>query len=480
MLAPTPEPPSNTYKPLSPAHCPGQFHSVYAPFNSRLPLSTGLPSSFPKTIIHSFPAMNCYGERRAYDVYDEEQDPYSTSRAGSFDFVDAVLPWRSDEVSEPLPPPVPPKNDLKVRSAVAASAASISGRVTPWLLRRVKAPVTRATKTAPAPAPQKANSTDIRGSLKPAPPAYHVVLPQPQPQPQQQINPSEERVAIMTTSRGLAAAAAVQSQQSTVQVQPRTPPKPPAPHRSARGRGGETQRGPPASHSGCPQLRSVRSAPHTDRSRDSRRPGARAPPPTPLRPAATVQSERAHLVLPSYHSAQPFPSPAPPPYRASAEDSYPTSVRSRSLPRSSRNKYGGRTFEKEAAPLPPLPLPSHPRLSSSAISRIQAGHKVSKEFGDAIMQQELRLATPTSDHHSRPDPVPNPRLGRRFLSASELQSHRRAKLRTDKIPSEHEARQRMSNKSSPNVGRCSANSRQRAVSAHPGRGQDKGSQRSRI
>jgi hypothetical protein len=190
------------------------------------------------------------------------------------------------------------------------------------------------------------------------------------------------------------------------------------------------------------------------------------------------------LVLPSYHSAQPFPSPAPPPppYRVSAEDSYPSSVRSRSLPRSSRSKHGGRTYEKEAPPLPPLPLPSHPQLSSSAISRIQAGHKVSKQFGDAIMQQELRLATPTSDHHhSRLDPVvPNPRLGRRFLSASELQNHRKAKLHTDKVTPELEARLRTANnKSSPNVGRCSGDSRQRTVSAHLGRGQDKGSQRAR-
>jgi hypothetical protein len=382
------------------------------------------------------------------------------------------------------------KEAREARSAAASTSPSIPKRVTPWIFRHVKKPVTRATQTAPAsesaPAPQKAYPTDIRGSPKPEPPAYHAV-------PQQQIHPSRERLAIKT-SRGPTAAAVVQSQQSTgtVQVQPRTPPKPTAVHRSARGRGGgETQRAPATSHSGCPQLRSVRSAPHEER---SRRPGTRAPPPPPplppLRPAAAVRPERTHLVLPSYHSAQPFPSPAPPPppYRASAEDNrYPTStsVRSRSLPRSSRNKHGGRTFEKDSAPLPPLPLPpplpSHPQLSSSAISRIQAGHKVSQDFGNAIMQQELRFATPTSDHHSRldPVPVPNPRLGRRFLSASELQSHRKARLHTDKITPEHEARQRTSNKSSSSVGRCSGDSRQRTVSAHPGRGQDKGSQRAR-
>jgi len=104
---------------------------------------------------------------------------------------------------------------------------------------------------------------------------------------------------------------------------------------------------------------------------------------------------------------------------------------------------------------------------------------VSKEFGDAIMQQELRLATFTSDHSRLDHPVPNPRLGRRFLSTSEMQSHRNPKLRPDKITPEHEAHQRTSNKSSSNVGRCSGDSRQRAASAHPGRGQEKGSQRGR-
>ncbi len=347
--------------------------------------------------------------------------------------MDAVLPWRFEE--EPLPPPVPPKNELRARQAVA----TIPERVTPWLLRRVKTPVTRAGQTAPVPAPQKA-SADIRGFPKPEPPTYHAV-------PQQQIHPSEERLAIMT-SRPVV----VQSR-STVQVHPRTPPKPAVADRSARK---ETQRG-PTLHSGSPQLRSVRSA-HEERSR----PEARAP----LRHAP--QPERVHL--PSYHSAETFqtPPPPPPPYRASAEDSHRTSGRSRSLPRSSHKH--GPAFDKEATP--PLPqLPSHPPLSSSAKSRILAGYKVSNEFGNELLRQEQRLATRMSDD-SGLDPVPNPRLGRRFLSASEMQSHRKAKLCTDKTSLEHEARQRTSKKSSPNVGRCSGDSRLRTASAHSGRGQD--------
>ncbi|KAI0283639.1 hypothetical protein BGY98DRAFT_683805 [Russula aff. rugulosa BPL654] len=323
MLAPAPEPPSkpkHIYKPplIYPIVLDISLHS--RPLQFTTPQRTGSPSPFPKSIIHSFPAMNYYGERRAYDFY-EEEDPYSTPRAGSFDRVDAVLPWRFEEPL-PLPPPVPPKpkNDLKVRSAAALAGSSIPEperipeRVTPWLLRRVKTPVTRATQTAPAPASQKASTDNIRGGTrtpKPEPPAYHAV-------PQQHIYPSQERLAITPTP--------IRGPATVVQTVPRTPPKPVAvAYRSASAaRGGETQQRVPTptpiSHSGCPQIRSVRSAPSEERR--SRHPATRVP----LRPVA-VQPER-RVLLPSYHSAEPFPSsPAPPPYRASAEDSYPTSVR---------------------------------------------------------------------------------------------------------------------------------------------------------
>lgn len=106
------------------------------------------------------------------------------------------------------------------------------------------------------------------------------------------------------------------------------------------------------------------------------------------------------------------------------------------------------------------PASSQPPLSSSAVSRIQAGYKVSKEFGDAIMRQEVRMAMPTPDH----DFEQTPRVGRRFMSASELQSFRKAKQRTDKGSLEHEARQRTSSKPSSRVERCSGDSRQRAAS----------------
>jgi hypothetical protein len=412
-----------------------------------------------------------------------DRDRYATPRAGTFDCVDAVLPWRFEEPL-PLPPPVPPKSDLKARPA----AAAIPERVTPWLLRRVKTPVTRATT-------QQKASADIRGS--PKPPAYH----HHHHAVQQQIHPSEERLEIVPQSGGNVAIAANSHpviQRSAVQVHPHTPPKPAVAERSATPRS-EAQRV-PTPHSGSPQS-SIRTA-HEEKTRPTRAA-------VPLRPAL---SERAHL--PSYHSAEPFP--APPPYRA--EDSYPTSIRSRSLPRSRKH---GPALGKEAS-LPPLPshpplsssavsriqagykvskefgdaimrqevrmaiptpiptpghtkldpttfppLPSHPQLPNSAVSRIQAGYKVSKEFGDAIFRQEVRMAIPTPDHL---DSAPTQRVGRRFMSASELQSHRKAKQRTDKSSPEQEVRQRTSSKPSSHVERRSGDSRQRAASTHSGRG----------
>lgn len=367
-----------------------------------------------------------------------DRDPYTTPRAGTFDFVDAVLPWRFEE---PLPPPVPPKSDVKIRPA---AATRLPERVTPWLLRRVKAPVTQATQVTHS---QKA-STDIKRS--PRPPAYHVV--------QQQIRPSEERLGIAAPPSGdhIAMTVTVASRpavpvQSAVQVRhrtpppPRTPPKPAVAHRPTR------SEAPPrglTSHSGSPQS-SVRST-HEEISRPRTA--------TPTR--AAPLPGRANL--PSYHSAEPFP--APPPYRASAEDGHLTSTRSRSLPRSRKH---GSAFEKEV-PLPPLP--SYPPLPSSAVSRIQAGYKVSKTFGDAVLRQEVRVAMPTPEH-TRLDHAPTPRVGRRFMSASEMQSFRKTKQRTDKSYPEHEVRQRASSKPYSHVERTSGDSRQRAASTYS-RGRD--------
>ena len=364
-----------------------------------------------------------------------DRDPFATPKAGTFDFVDAVLPWRFEE---PLPPPVPPKGDVKARPV----ATRLPERVTPWLLRRVKAPVTQATQVTHS---QKA-SVEIKGLGYPKPPAYHVV--------QQQTRPSEERLGIAPLPSGDHVAMTLTSRpavpvQSTVQVRhrtpPRTPPKPAVAHRSTRS---EAPQSGLTSHSGSPQS-SVRNA-HEEILRPRTA--------TPTRPAAL--SGRANL--PSYHSPEPFP--APPPYRASAEDSHTTSTRSRSL---SRSRKQGSAFEKE---VPLQPLPSYPPLPSSAVSRIQAGYKVSKTFGDAVLRQEVRIAMPTPEH-TRLDYAPTPRVGRRFMSASEMQSFRKTKQRTDKSYPEHEVRQRTSSKPYSHVERTSGDSRQRAASTHS-RGRD--------
>jgi len=274
---------------------------------------------------------------------------------------------------------------------------------------------------------------------------------------QQQIRPSEERLGIAPQPSGDHVAITVPSRpvpvQSAAAVQvrhctppPRTPPKPAVAHRSTR------SEAPPrglTSHSGSsqPNIRST----HDEISRPRTA--------TPTR--AILLPGRANL--PSYHSAEPFP--APPPYRASAEDSHPTSTRSRSLPRSRKH---GSAFEKEVS-LPPLP--SYPPLPSSAVSRIQAGYKVSKTFGDAVLRQEVRVAMPTPDH-TRLAYAPTPRVGRRFMSASEMQSFRKSKQRTDKSYSEHEVRQRASSKPYySHVERTSGDSRQRAASTFS-RGRD--------
>jgi len=103
------------------------------------------------------------------------------------------------------------------------------------------------------------------------------------------------------------------------------------------------------------------------------------------------------------------------------------------------------------------------------MSRVQAAYKVSKQFGDAVMQQEARLAIPRTDYIPLV-PASTPRTARRFMSAAELDSHRKARLRGDKSSQEQEARQRALSKPSFYSERYTGESRQRATSANSGRG----------
>lgn len=416
------------------------------------------------------------------------RDRCATPRAGTLDCVDAILPWRV--VDDPLPPPLPPKVEVWARSPAAEGASTTTTtsraaeevppkRVTPWLHRRVKTPqpqdAAQVTRTRHHHRlPEKASSgpdVNVKGSSKP--PSY-------QHQQQQQplhVRPSEESFRVVLpqpryskSTRSLAKTTSTTSRPppvvlSSIQVLVRTPAKAKAALvNKFDGHGHEARKapaGPSTTHdvpTPQPSIGSFHEA------KKSRRRGVVA-----AAPSLTGTTTRLpkHTQPPNYPVPVPFP--APPPYpRASSppeEDSspHPDSGRSRSLPRS-RNHSSRSALEKVAAAAAPLPaLPDHPQLSASAVSRIQAAYKVSDEFGNAVMRQEVRMAIPSPEHMA-PVPVPAPRAARHFMSAAELDSHRKAKQR------EHEARQRTVSKPSFSVELSSGQSRQRATSANSGRG----------
>ena len=335
------------------------------------------------------------------------RDGCATPRAGTLHYADAVLPWRFED---PAPPPVPPKSELRVRPT--AYAENIPKRVTPWLLRHVKAPESHVTR------PPKKAAADIMGS--PKPPTYQAVLQQQQQQQQQQKEgrASEERPRTTDSPRShnLPKLASLPALQTTVQAPTpdHSPPKPAPLAKPDR----SDKRKEPGFNAHAPQStvrgthEQVRPRPRTKSS----------PRPVPV-PESVVP-----VPQPTYTHAKSFPEP--PPYRRTAGESSPPSARSRSLPRSRKKSS---TFEKDA-PLPPLPNHPHPPLPSSAMSRIHAAYKVSNEFGNAVMRQEVRLATPL------PDITPTPRVGRRFMTASEIESFRKSRQRATKGSSEHQAR----------------------------------------
>ncbi|KAH9956922.1 hypothetical protein BC827DRAFT_734776 [Russula dissimulans] len=349
-----------------------------------------------------------YTERVPYEFY--EGDRCATPRAGTLHYVDAVLPWRFEDPAPP--PPVPPKSEMRVRPAAAVTADIIPKRVTPWLFRHVKAPeshVTRAPKKAPA---------DIVGPQEP--PAYEVVQQQEQQQKQKQERPSGERPRTGPQRHNLPKLASLPTLQTTVQGPDHSPPKPapPAkPNKSDKRR--EPESGSVSHHAHSPQS-SVRGTHKEDRPRPRTK---SSPRPAPV-PGTVVPAPQ-----PAYTHAKSFPEPTP--YRRAAGESPSLSARSKSLPRGRKKSSTTLTFEKDA-PLPPLP--NHPPLPSSAMSRIHAAYKVSNEFGSAVMRQELRLATPL------PDIPPVPRVGQRFMSATEIESFRKSRQRANKGSAEHEAR----------------------------------------
>jgi hypothetical protein len=360
--------------------------------NASLP---GLWSPELTSVLSSFPVPSKSHSR----------DGYATPRAGTLHYVDAVLPWRFED---PTPPPVPPKSELRVRPA--ASAENIPKRVTPWLLRHVKAPESHVTRP-----PQKAVA-DIMGS--PKPPAYELVQQQ---QPKEE-RPSGERPRTSPQSHNLPKLASLPALQTTVRAPAPAPapapdyPLPPIPAPPTKPDKSDKRKEPVSgsvSHAYAPQS--------SGRGRHEERPRPRtksSPRPAPV-PATVVP-----VPQPTHTHARSFPEP--PSYRSAAGESSLPSARSKSLPRSRKKSS---TFEKDA-PLPPLP--NHPPLPSSAMSRIHAAYKVSNEFGNAVMRQESRLATPL------PDVAPTPRVGQRFMTASEIQSLRKSRQRATKGSAERQ------------------------------------------
>jgi hypothetical protein len=368
-----------------------------------------------------------------------DRDCYATPRAGTPVFADAILPWRV--VDEPPPPPVPPKHEPSARGRPAASSSGgqVPKRVTPWLLRRVN---TSASLTRDAMVqvqvtrdrlPQKASSiADIKGSSPkppPLPPSYQ----------QLQVRPSEEsfRLVVPPPRQSKDNGAKTANHPvvvSSFQVLVHTPSKPTLTD---------------SSHSPSPQ-------PSFGSIREDRLCRGAAAASTARRSARQPKPAQP----PGYHNPESFP--APPPYR---EKSSPPSARSRSLPRSRKHSLAFENLKKEA----PLPaLPDHPPLSASAISRIQAAYKVSNQFGDAVKCQEVRLAVPTSSYTASASAF-LPHAGQRYMTAAELDSHRKAKQRMDKSPRDHDAPQRTLSKPRSYGEVISSESRWRAASANSGR-----------
>ena len=341
---------------------------------------------------------------------------HRTPRAGPLSHADDDFPTSDLDL---LPPPVPPKDgDLQYYWPVVKERPT---RVTPWLLRRVKTPVSAPQAQVQA---TRSVSADVRRS--PKPPSYQAAQAQ-------QSYPSVERSrrvldssnAVNTSSGG----------SSTAPGHSRHTPTKPARH-DKRDKT-EVQR----SAISSPSQSSLHSS-HRERSR-------------PRTPAQRVVPQPAQP--PNYPSYEPFP--APPPYRHASKESFVPSTRSKS-PHLSHKKSSA--SEKGVSSSEQLPQPGSPE------SRIRAAYNVSKEFGDAVMRQEMRVAIVVD--YTQLDPMLTPRATRRFMSVTEAEGFRRTKERVDKGSREHEVRQRALSKPCSHAGQAYGESRKRANSAvKPGR-----------
>ncbi|KAI0256181.1 hypothetical protein BJV78DRAFT_1278722 [Lactifluus subvellereus] len=354
-----------------------------------------------------------YTDENTYSIREADRH-HRTPRAGPLSHADVDFPTSGLDL---LPPPVPPKDgDLQYWPVVTAQECPT--RVTPWLLRRVKTPVSapqapvQVTRSIPA---------DVRRS--PKPPSYQAAQAQESYPRVERSGRVLDRSNAANTSSGVSSAAPGHSSRHT----------PTKPARHDKRDKTEVQR----SAISCPSQSSLRSS-HRERSR-------------PRTPAQRVVPQPAQPQ--NYPPYEPFP--PPPPYHASKE----------SLALSSRSRPPHRIHKKSSASgkeVSSLEQPCHPPPPGSPESRIRAAYSVSKEFGDAVMRQELRVAIP-ADHPQR-DPTPTPRATRRFMSVTEAEGLRKAKERVDKSSREHEARQRTLSKPSSHAKQGYGESRKRAIS----------------
>ncbi|KAH9978839.1 hypothetical protein BGW80DRAFT_1455557 [Lactifluus volemus] len=341
-----------------------------------------------------------YTDQHTYAILEMDHHHSYTPRTRPRNIADAVLPPDS---FDRLPPPVPPKDDDLEYLDWPLMAESLT-RVTPWLLRPVKTPVSSA--------PRMARSVSADGP--PEPPSYWAA---------QESYPRVERSPRVLESGNVANSSRGVS--SIVHTSRHTPTKP-ARH-DKRDTDAEAQR----SVISCPSQWSLRSAPR-ERSR----------PRTPTHRIATSESGQPQ------NRHRPVPFPSPPPYHVSKGCSVPSS-QSRSPHR-----------KKSSTSVKEVELPCHPPLPTSAVSRIRAAYKISKEFGDAVMRQEMRVAIPINN--AEEEPLLTPRGTRRFVSVTEAEGLRKM----DGGSREHEARQRALSKPSNYLGHGYGydESRQRTVS----------------
>ncbi|KAI0305532.1 hypothetical protein B0F90DRAFT_1815143 [Multifurca ochricompacta] len=279
----------------------------------------------------------------------------------------------------PLPPPVPPKDDSQFRLGKNPE------RVKPWVLRRMK---TTVTPTAQMTRSLESVSAGDTGSQEP--PSYQVA---------HKSYPSEE----MSWSVSEATSAAKTSRTVT-SVPTHSPTKLARPKKPGGARSLQNF------------VTNLQQSAFEERSR-----------PDAIQSGGTSEPARP----PSYHHFE--APPAPSPYHASKGCSA-LSLHSQPV---GRSQMQSSTFEGASS----LTLPNHPPLPGSALPRIRAAYKVSKEFGDTVVRQEVRMAM--SVVRAQLDSVPTPRITRRFMSATELEGFRKAKERVDERSREHEARERV-------------------------------------